>query len=273
MIGVIDSGFGGLSVLKGLLDELPEYNYVYLGDSARAPYGPHSRETITKFSGEIVEFLFDRGVCLIIVACNTISGLSLSHLQKKYIIDGGLKEKKNILGVIWPFSEEAARITKNKRVGVVGTGGTIKSGSYETELLKLDPDINVVPMACPLLVPFIEEGWHTKPEARMVLKKYLRPLKSHQIDTLILGCTHYPLMMKEFKKYTGNKVHLVGDGVVIAKSLKEYLKRHPNIEKNLSKDGGRTYMTTDDPDKFKEFGEKFLGHIIPKVELVELGKG
>ncbi len=270
MIGVIDSGFGGLSVLKGLLDELPEYDYVYLGDSARAPYGPHSRETITRFSEQIVEFLFDRGVSLIIVACNTISGLSLRHLQNKYIVDAGLKEKKNILGVIWPFSEEAARVTKNKRIGVVGTKGTIKSGSYETELLKLDSDIEVVPMACPLLVPFIEEGWHTKPEARMVLKKYLRPLKSHQIDTLILGCTHYPLMMKDFQKYMGKKVHLVGDGTVVAKSLKDYLERHPDIEKGLSKDSDRAFMTTDDPEKFKEMGEKFLGHTIPKVEVVKL---
>ncbi|PIS04347.1 glutamate racemase, partial [Candidatus Peregrinibacteria bacterium CG10_big_fil_rev_8_21_14_0_10_44_7] len=127
MIGVIDSGFGGLSVLKGLLSDMPEYDYVYLGDSARAPYGSHSRETITRFSEEIVEFLFDRDVKLIIVACNTISGLALRHLQNKYIVDAGLKDKKNILGVIFPFSEEAATKTKNKRVGVVGTKGTISS--------------------------------------------------------------------------------------------------------------------------------------------------
>ncbi|OIP80915.1 glutamate racemase [Candidatus Peregrinibacteria bacterium CG22_combo_CG10-13_8_21_14_all_44_10] len=273
MIGVIDSGFGGLSVLKGLLSDMPEYDYVYLGDSARAPYGSHSRETITRFSEEIVEFLFDRDVKLIIVACNTISGLALRHLQNKYIVDAGLKDKKNILGVIFPFSEEAATKTKNKRVGVVGTKGTISSRAYETEILKIDPEIEIFSMPCPLLVPFIEEGWHDKPEAKMVLKKYLRPMKSRHIDTLILGCTHYPLMMRDFKKYMGSKVHIVGDGSVLAKSLKDYLKRHPDIDKSLSRNGKRTYMTTDDPIKFKKMGEKFLGHPIPKIEMVNVEGG
>ena len=270
MIAVLDSGFGGLSVLKGLLDELPEYNYLYFGDSARAPYGGHTKETVTAFSEELVEFLFEQGADLIIVACNTISAVALRHLQNKYIVDGGFKEKKNILGVIYPFSEEAVRITKNKRIGVVGTKTTVRSETYKKEIAKLDSNIKVISESCPLLVPLIEEGWHTKPEAKMILKKYLRPLKSHQIDTLILGCTHYPLMMKDFAKIMGKKVKLVGSGHALAESLKEYFKRHPNIEKQLEKDGKRVFMTTDDPAKFKEIGEKFLKHPIPKVELIKL---
>lgn len=270
MIAVLDSGFGGLSVLGRLLDDLPEYNYLYFGDSARAPYGNHTKETVTTFSEEMIEFLFEQGADLIIVACNTISAVALRHLQNKYIVDAGLKEKKNILGVIYPFSEEAARVTKNKRIGVVGTKTTVRSETYEKELAKLDPEIKVISASCPLLVPLIEEGWHTKPEAKMILKKYLRPLKSHQIDTLILGCTHYPLMIKDFAKIMGKKVKLIGAGHAVSKSLKEYFKRHPEIEKRLEKGGKRVFMTTDDPVKFKEIGEKFLRHPIPKVELVNL---
>ncbi len=270
LIAVLDSGFGGLSVLKGLLKELPEYDYLYLGDSARAPYGGHSRDTIKMFSEEAVEFLFDQGADLIIVACNTISALALRHLQNKYIVDGGLKEKKNILGVIFPCTEEAVKVSKNKRIGLVGTKGTVRSGAYENEIEKLAPDAEVISEACPLLVPLVEEGWHTKPETRMILKKYLRPIKSHNVDTLILGCTHYPLMMDLFKKYAGKKVNIIGDGKIVAGSLREYLKRHPGIEKSLSKNGERKFMTTDDPEKFKEMGEKFLGHRIGSAELVSL---
>lgn len=268
MIAVFDSGFGGLSILKGLLNKLPDYDYLYLGDSARAPYGGHSRETIIQFSEEAVEFLFEKGATLIIMACNTSSAFALRHLQNKYIVDGGLKGKKNILGMVFPFSEAAVEATKNGRIGLVGTKGTVKSGAYETEIKKLKPEAELVAQACSLLVPFIEEGWQKKPEARMILKKYLRPLKTHGIDTLILGCTHYPLMMEDFQKNMGKKVTLIGDGDMLADSLKDYLERHPEIEGQLECGGKRIFMTTDDPGKFKEMGEKFLGCAIPEVECV-----
>lgn len=270
MIGVLDSGFGGLSVLKGLLKELPEYDYIYLGDNARAPYGGHGRETIVEFSEEAVEYLFDKGAKLIIVACNTISALALRHMQNKYIVDGGLKEKKNILGVIFPACEAAVKATRNKRVGLIGTKGTIESKSYETEISKLNPSVKVIGVPCPLLVPLIEEGWHEKPETKMILKKYLRPLKSQGIDVLILGCTHYPLLMKEFKRFMGKNVTLIGGGEVVAKSLHGYLAKHSALEKGLSKGGKRVYLTTDDPEKFKELGEKFLGNKMSSVEKIAL---
>ncbi|HAU40406.1 MAG: glutamate racemase, glutamate racemase [Candidatus Peregrinibacteria bacterium GW2011_GWF2_43_17] len=270
MIGVLDSGFGGLSVLKGLLKELPEYDYIYLGDNARAPYGGHSRETIVRYSEEGVEYLFGKGAKLIIVACNTISALALRHVQNKYIVDGGLKGKKNILGVIFPACEAAVKATRNKRVGLVGTKGTIESKSYETEIHKLDPLVKVFGVPCPLLVPLIEEGWHEKPETKMILKKYLRPLKSQGIDVLILGCTHYPLLMSDFKRVMGGKVALIGDGEVVAKSLRGYLAKHSVLKKGLSKGGRRVYLTTDEPGKFKELGEKFLGNKMGEVEKVAL---
>ncbi|MBU1019133.1 MAG: glutamate racemase [Patescibacteria group bacterium] len=265
MIAVFDSGFGGLSILKGLLNKLPDYDYMYLGDNARAPYGGHSRETVTRFSEEACEFLFEKGATLIIVACNTSSAFALRHLQNKYIIDGGLKGKKNILGMVFPFSESAVKATKNGRIGLVGTKGTVKSGAYEKEIHKLMPDAKIIAQACPLLVPLIEEGWHEKPEARMILKKYLRPIKNHGIDTLILGCTHYPLMMEDFKKYMGKNVELIGDGELLAESLADYLERHPEIEKRLGREGKRVYMTTDDADKFKKMGQKFLGRDIAEA--------
>jgi len=261
MIGVLESGFGGLSVLKGLLKELPEYDYIYLGDNARAPYGGRSRETVTQFSEECVEYLFKKGAKLIIVACNTISALALRHMQNKYIVEGGLIDKKNILGVIFPACEAAVKVTRNKRVGLVGTRGTIDSGAYEAEIHKLDPSVKVFGMPCPLLVPLIEEGWHKKPETKRILKKYLMPLKSHGIDTLILGCTHYPLLFKDFQRYMGKNIKLIGDDEV-AKSLKNYLKKHSALEKGLSKSGKRIYLTTDDPKKFKDLGEQFLGQKI-----------
>ena len=178
MIALFDSGFGGLSILKGLLNKLPQYDYLYLGDSARAPYGGHSRDTVREFSEEAVNFLFDKGATLIIIACNTSSAAASRYLQDKYIVDGGLKGEKNILGVVFPFSEAAVEATKNKRIGLVGTKGTIKSGAFETQIKKLMPDAELITQPCPLLVPLIEEGWHGKPEAKMILKKYLRPLKT-----------------------------------------------------------------------------------------------
>lgn len=269
MIAVFDSGYGGLTVLKPLMELLPEYDYLYLGDNARAPYGNHGPENIKKFSEQAVGYLFSKGAKLIIFACNTASSVALRHVQQKYL-KGDKETDRKILGVLIPVAEESISITKNHKVGVVGTRVTVNSNAYETEIHKLNPNIKVYSKACPLLVPFIEEDWHKKPEASSILRKYLRPLKSCNIDTMILGCTHYPLMIKDFKRILGPKIKILQSGEITANKLKEYLQRHPEIESKLSKKGSRTFLTTDDPNKFQEFTEKHFGMKIKTPTKVEL---
>ncbi len=273
MIALFDSGYGGLTVLKPILELLPQYEYLYLGDNGRAPYGNHSAENIQKFSEEAVEYLFSRGVKLIIFACNTVSAVALRHVQEKYLNGGDEKDRK-ILGVLIPVAEKAIEVSKNKNIGVVGTKATVNSGVYEKEIHKLEPSVHVYQKACPLLVPFIEEDWHTKPEATSILKKYLRSLKSTNIDTLILGCTHYPLMAKQFRRIMGKQVCILESGNITAESLKTYLDRHPEIEQKLTRRNDNpacTFLTTDDPTKFKTFVEKHFGMKIRMPEKVSLG--
>lgn len=269
MIGVFDSGMGGLTVLKEFLKELPQYDYVYLGDNARTPYGNRSHETVMQFTEEAVNYLFSQGCVLIITACNTVSAQALRGIQEKYLRVPGIKEKK-ILGVIKPVVEKALEISSKKRIGVVGTRGTIASKSFEVELKAINPHIHVSSQACPLLVPLIEENWHHRPETRMILKKYLAPLKTHNIDTLILACTHYPFLLKEFRRIMGKKVHIPNPGDIIAASLKDYLQRHPEIESKLGKKGTCRYLTTDAPERFKEIGSRFMGFSIANVEQVDI---
>jgi len=266
MIAVFDSGYGGLTVLKPIMDLLPEYDYLYLGDNARAPYGNYSQENIAKFSEEAVEYLFDRGATLIIFACNTVSSAALRKVQQKYLKGKDEKDRK-ILGVLIPVAEEVA---KKNRIGVVGTKATIESKAYDKEIHKVNPDAKVFSKACPLLVPLIEENWHTKPEARSILKKYIMPLKSKNIDTLVLGCTHYSIMQKDFERYMGKKVSVVPSGETTAKSLKKYLERHPEIEGKISKNKKREFLTTDSPEKFKTFAEKILSAKIKPPQKVDL---
>ncbi|MBI4779383.1 glutamate racemase, partial [Candidatus Falkowbacteria bacterium] len=189
MIGVFDSGFGGLTVLKEFLRVLPYYNYIYLGDNARAPYGNKSDEAVYNYTREAVDFLFKQGCELIIIACHTASAKALRKIQQEY-----LPEKhpdKRVLGVVVPMVEEAVNLSRYHKLGVIGTTATINSGAYKKELEKLNDGLEIFQQACPLLVPLVEEGWTEKPEAKMILKNYLRPLKVKEIDTLILGCTHY----------------------------------------------------------------------------------
>lgn len=264
MIGVFDSGYGGLTILKEILKALPEYNYLYLGDNARTPYGNRSKEIITQFTDEAVRFLFDQGARLIIVACYTASALALRELQKKYLRNPKSKYcDRKILGVIRPVTEQAVHESKSGRIGVVGTRGTIASKSFEVELKHQKSGVAVVTQACPLLVPLIEEHWHTKPETRMILRKYLRPVKNHNIDTLILGCTHYPLMLDDFKRMMGKRTRVLDSGKIVAVSLKDYLSRHPEIERQLERDGKRIFCTTDNPERFREFTKTFAGMVIP----------
>lgn len=244
--------------MKEIVKTLPQYDYVYLGDNARTPYGNRDKETVLRFSDEAVRFLFEQGARLVIIACNTASALALRELQEKYLRNpkSPYRDRK-ILGVIRPVAEKAAGDTKSGRIGVVGTRGTIASGAFETELHKHNPKLAVVSQACPLLVPIIEEHAHQKPEALIILKKYLRPLKSYNIDTLVLGCTHYPLMMKDFKRMMGKKVRVLNSGEIVAESLKEYLGRHVEIERQLTRGGTQKFLTTDSAERFGEFAATF----------------
>lgn len=269
MIGIFDSGYGGLTVLKSFLRILPGYEYLYLGDSARVPYGSRSQEVVRQFAEEGIRFFIKEKVPLVIIACNTMSAVALRQLQEKY------SDRIKILGVIRPLAEYAAKWSgkntqhskKPLKVGIVGTRATVNSQAYEKEIQKLNPAIKVIGQFCPLLVPLIEEGWHEKPETRMILKKYLRKIKSQNINTLILGCTHYPILQKMFQQIMGKKVHVPDTGKIVAESLKDYLKRHSEIEKKLGKNKKVTLLTTDDPKRFDEFGKIFFQNEIQcKIE-------
>ncbi len=269
MIGIFDSGYGGLTVLKACMKVLPQYDYLYLGDNLRVPYGSRSPETIQQFSEDAFRFFLKKNTPLTVFACNTASATVLPYLQEKYLRTPGVTDRK-VLGVIIPVAEKAARMTHNKRIAVVGTRATIASKAYEKELHKIDPGIRVFGVETPLLVPLIEEGWHHKPETRSILRKYLAPVKDFAPDTLILGCTHYPIMHDVFEDILGPHVHVLDSSTAVADSLADYLKRHPEIESKLSKNSTRIFTCTDAPERFADFSQKFLGGEKIEVKKVEL---
>jgi len=275
MIGFFDSGFGGLTVMKEYLKKYPEFDYMYLGDQANTPYGSHSKERVNKLVVQNVEFLVKKGCKLIIIACNTASADALRHVQQIY------KGKPVILGVLVPAVEEALRKTRFGRIGVIGTRGTVQSGAYTRELKKYEsdlykpkdkralPHVVVTERACPLLVPLVEEGMIKSTVTRMTLKTYLRPLKHAHVDTLILGCTHYPLIQKEIERMMGRQVTVISSAKAAVDAIEDYFKRHPKLKKSLSLNGKRIYYTTDSPERFADFSSRFLGEKITgeKVEI------
>ena len=268
MIGVFDSGFGGLTILKAFIERLPEYDYIYLGDNARAPYGNKSLDVIYEYTREAVNFLFRTGSQLIILACNTASAKALRKIQQQWLPFN--HPDRRVLGVVIPMAEAAVGVGRSGRIGVIGTRATIESKVYDQELEKLRKDLNIFGQACPLLVPLVEEGWVGRPETTMILKKYLRPLKSKHIDTLILGCTHYPFLKDYIQKIMGKNCHVLNGPGIVAEKLADYLYRHPEMDKRLSRKKLRTFYTTDDPKRFRNFGEKFLGQKIPVVKTATL---
>jgi len=258
MIGIFDSGLGGLIAFKKIKKLLPDYSYIYLGDTARSPYGSRSQKAVYEFTEKAVDFLFKKGCKLIIIACNTASSEALRKLQQEYLPVKFKKGNQNVLGVIRPLAEEAVEISKTKRIGVVGTRATINSNVYEKELKKLDSKVKVFQLACPLLVPLIEEGWHKKPEAKRILKKYLWHLKNKNIDTLILGCTHYPILIKDFQRIMGQQVQVLDSSQIIAEKLKDYLFRHSEIDKILEQKKKREYLVTDLNQNFEKMAREIL---------------
>ncbi len=274
MIGVFDSGFGGLTIFKAIEKKLPQFDYVYLGDNARAPYGNHSQEVIYAYTLQAVDYLFGLGCDLIILACNTASAEALRKLQLEYIPKKypGLprgKAGKNILGVIRPLAEAAGEATKNKVIAVMGTRSTVESESYIRELKLQNSKIKVVQQACPLLVPLIEENWEKAPETKMILKKYIRPLKSHFPDTIILGCTHYGWLQKDIQRYFGKNIKVLDSGQIVAGKLLEYLLKHPEYAKIKKGKSKNIFLTTDDAKRFQVSAEKYLGRKI-KAEKINL---
>ncbi len=268
MIGVFDSGFGGLTIFKAIEKTLPKHDYIYLGDNARAPYGNHSQSVIYEYTRQAVDYLFAQGCELIILACNTASAEALRKLQQDYIPKK--YPGKNILGVIRPLVEEAAILSKNKVIAVLGTRSTVESNSYVRELQTQNKKIRVVQQACPLLVPLIEENWEKAPETRMIIKKYVQPVKSHHPDTVILGCTHYGWVQKDIQRYFGKNIQVLDSGKIVAKKLQEYLVRHPEFVRLDKGKVQRIFLTTDSHLKFELAAKKYLGREIKakKISLI-----
>jgi len=271
MIGVFDSGLGGLTILKQFIKKLPNYDYIYLGDTARAPYGSKSQEAIYSHTLEAVDFLFNQGCEIIVIACNTASAQALRRIQQEYLPkQKDQYPKRRVLGVIRPLIEKATEDKEAKIIGVLGTNATIKSDVYEIEKNKLKKEKNIIQQAAPLLVPLIEEGWEDKEETESILKEYLEPLKEKKVDSLILACTHYPILMEQIQEIMGNEVKVYNPGEIVAESFKDYLNRHTELGIKETKEPIYKFYTTDDPRKFKELGEKFLDMEMEDVERVEL---
>lgn len=270
MIGVFDSGYGGLSILRQIRNLMPEYDYMFLGDNARAPYGSRSFDVVYQYTLEAVEFLFNRGCELVILACNTASARALRTIQQNDLERFG--KNKRVLGVIIPTVEKIGDLTQSRHVGVLATQGTINSGSYGLEIHKLWPDIQVTGLACPMWVPLVENCEFDGPGADYFVKKRIDEIlrMDADIDTLILACTHYPLLMNKILKYTPPGVRIVPQGEIIATSLKDYLHRHPEMDERLEKHGNAHFLTTEDPQKFYESASIFIPHTNVDVEKIQL---
>ena len=267
MIGVFDSGVGGLSVLKHFLEDHPQYNYIYLGDSANVPYGNKSPEIIYNYTIKAIDFLESQGCKLIIVACNSASAQALRKIQQEYLPNKFPDLK--VLGVIRPMVEKIVSLEKIKKVGIIGTRATINSNIYLEEISALKPDIDVIQKSAPLLVPLIEENWSKKPEAKMILKKYLRPLKVKQVEALVLACTHYPFLIKDIKRIMGKKCLILNPGEIISGSLKKYLEKHPEL-KLKPKEKDCQFYTSDDVARFVDLAGLFLKKKIINVKKIIL---
>ena len=257
-IGVFDSGYGGLTILNQVRQLMPQYDYLYLGDNARTPYGTRSFEVVYEFTLQAVEKLFSLGCHLVILACNTASAKALRSIQQNDI--PRLDPERRVLGIIRPTAECIGSITHTRHVGVLATPGTIRSNSYPTEIHKLFPDVTVVGEACPLWVPLVENYEFDSPGADYFVQRHISNLlrRDPDIDTLILGCTHYPLLINKILKFTPRTIKIVPQGEYVAYSLRNYLERHPQIREKCTQQGTCTFFTTESPDKFNESAAVFL---------------
>lgn len=268
-IGVFDSGFGGLSILREIRRVLPQYDYLFLGDNARAPYGTRSFQLVYEFTLQAVKHFFDQGCSLVILACNTASAKALRSIQQRDL--PVIAPTRRVLGVIRPTVEAVGSISKTGHVGVFGTPGTIASGSYNIEIGKLHPEFKVSGHACPMWVPLVENCESDGDGADYFVKKDINALLAmdSDIDTVILGCTHYPLLLGKVKQYMPEGINVVAQGDIVAHSLADYLQRHPEIEERCSRGGTCHYTTTDDAEKFSAMASVFVNETV-KAEKIKL---
>ena len=269
-IGIFDSGFGGLTVFKSIAQKLPQYNYIYLGDNARAPYGDHSFETVYQYTLQCVEWLFAKGCPLVILACNTASAKALRNIQQ---LDLPTKHPgKKVLGVIRPTAEVIANYSKTQNIGVMGTRGTVNSNSYTIEINHFFPKAKVYQQACPMWVPLIENGEHLNAGADFFVDEYIQQLlrKSTAIDCVLLACTHYPLLIPKIEQHLPKHIKVIAQGDIVAASLADYLQRHTEIESKLAKNSKRIFYTSGDVSAFDEHASMFLGEKIKaqKMDLI-----
>ncbi|MEW6213731.1 MAG: glutamate racemase [Nitrospirota bacterium] len=258
-IGVFDSGIGGLTVLKEIIRELPDESTIYLGDTARVPYGIRSPETVIRYSFENTRFLFSRDIKLLVVACNTASSVSLDAIKRSIPIP--------VIGVIEPGAKAAVKTTRNKRIGVIGTEATIKSDSYTKSIKVIDKDVKVFGLACPLFVPLAEEGWTEGDIVTLIAEKYLHEIKDKGIDTLVLGCTHYPLLKKVISRIMGEDVRPIDSAIEVAQEIKAILEI-AGLKREQKERPLREFYVTDSPERFIKIGERFLEDKIEHIELI-----
>ena len=268
-IGIFDSGYGGLTILEQIRKELPGYDYLYLGDNARTPYGTRSFEVVYRFTLQCVEYLFGQGCQLVILACNTASAKALRTIQQNDLANND--PNRRVLGVIRPTVEEVGKLTKTNHIGLLATSGTVLSDSYPLEIHKINPDIQVTSEACPMWVPLIENNEHLHEGADYFVKKNIQHLFTNdkQIDTVILGCTHYPLLYDKIARELPRGVTIISQGEIVARSLADYLHRHPEMDEKCSKNGHCRYLTTENPGKFSSSASIFLSGDI-QAEHVEV---
>ncbi|MEO6229977.1 MAG: glutamate racemase [Ferruginibacter sp.] len=266
-IGVFDSGYGGLTVLKEITAKLPQYDYIYLGDNARAPYGPRSFDTVYHYTLQCVKWFFSQGCPLVILACNTASAKALRTIQQNDL--AGIDPEKRVLGVIRPTTEIIGNFTRKNKVGILGTSGTVQSNSYPIEIAKFFPSVTVYQEACPMWVPLVENNEYNSEGADYFIEKHINNLltNSTDIDTVLLACTHYPLLINKIKKYLPANTTVLSQGVIVADSLQDYLNRHPKIANKCSQNGNLSFFTTDATDDFDAKAAIFYGKPVKSTHL------
>lgn len=252
MIGIFDSGIGGLTTVRAIMDSLPKHDLIYFGDTARTPYGSKSRETVIRYAIENTDFLLNNGAKMIVMACNTASSVATEVLSEKYNVP--------VFEVITPAVDMAVQTSKKSQIGIIGTRGTINSGIYERKIKQRLPEAHVFSTACPLLVPLVEEGWFNRPETKMIVKKYLHNLKVRQVDSLILGCTHYPLLKDIIQEKIGKRVKVIDSSVAVAEKISGFFAKNPEINKLIDKNGRADLFVSDITEQF----EKTAGTILKK---------
>lgn len=266
-IGVFDSGYGGLTVLKEIVKGLPQYDYLYLGDNSRSPYGTRSFDTVYHYTLQCVQWLLQQNCPLIIVACNTASAKALRTIQQKDLPH--MKPDARVLGVIRPTTEIIGQYTNTRHIGILATTGTVQSQSYKIEIEKFYPDITIEQEACPMWVPLVENGEHLNSGADYFIKKHIDHIlsKDKKIDTLLLACTHYPLLQNKIQQLLPPGIKVLSQGEIVTKSLEDYLHRHPEIEQRITKSGHRTFYTTDAPEDFNNHATTFFGQPVQSKQV------